>query len=274
MSTRLIENPPLIIVERRFYTESIRLTVDRSRCIFCDVCMKVCPKNAIGLIRREDGTLALSVNEDCSLCGACEPFCPSGAIVMTINDRRVNPIVSSGGLPLPLRKVRVDSSRCKKDCFECLKACPLGAITIDDNHNVKVDEDKCLRCPKCEDACPEKAIKVNPLFGGSIFIDESKCEERCDACVKICPTQAISKDHGEIKVNQRYCILCNACAHLDVCRNGAITLTRHRVFYDGEGFSTVWTKALEKLLNRRLLANELGSRGYSRLRRRVEEAKL
>lgn len=268
---RLVDNPPLFVVERRFYTDIVRLTVDRSKCVFCDICMKVCPKNAIRLRRKEDGTLTLAVGEECSLCGACEPFCPTGAIVLTVNGRRENLLVSSGGFPLPLPKVEVDSSRCRQDCFECSEACPLGALTIDSNHTIKVDESKCLRCPRCEDACPERAVKVNPLFEGSISVDESRCEEKCDACIEICPTKAIFKGGGKISVEQRYCILCNACTHLDVCRNRAITVNRRRVLH-GEGFSTVWANALENLLGARPLARELDAEGYRRLRKLIEEA--
>jgi 4Fe-4S ferredoxin len=273
LSIRIVEDPPLIIVERSFYTTNIRLTIDRSKCILCDVCVNVCPKNAVRLARREDGSLILSVNENCSLCGACEPLCPSGSIVLTFNGKRENPIVSYGGFPLPLPKVEVKSSKCRVDCFECSRACPLNAITIDDKHNVKVDENKCLRCPCCEDACPEHAIKVNPLFEGIVTVDESKCEEKCEACVEICPTKALIKQNGRIRVNQRYCILCNACTRLDICRNSAITVVRRRILHI-DGFSAVWVKALENLLGRRLVTRELEAKAYERLTKLVEETKL
>ncbi|MBO3833268.1 MAG: 4Fe-4S dicluster domain-containing protein [Candidatus Brockarchaeota archaeon] len=273
MAVRLSEDASLLTVERRFYTDYVRLTLERGKCIFCDVCIRVCPKNAIRLARKEDGSLTLKISEECSLCGACEPFCPTSAITMTVNGKRFNPLVSSGGFPVPLPKIRVDQSKCRSDCFECSKACPTGALKIDSAHNLRVDEEKCLRCPWSEDACPEKAVKVNPLFEGTVFIDESKCEEKCDACVEACPTKAISKTGGVISVNPRYCILCNACVHLDVCRNHAITVVRRRVLH-GEGFSAVWANALENLLGGKTLARELDAEGYRRIRRLIEEARL
>lgn len=273
MSIRIEESLPLIVVERRFYTDYVRLTVDRSKCIFCDVCMKVCPKNAVRIVRRRDGSLTLSISSDCSLCGACEPLCPSGAIVFTVNGKRVNPIVLSKGFPLPPPKVSVDQSRCKEGCFECYKACPRSALTIDSEHNIKIDEDKCLRCPWCEDACPEHAIRVNPLFEGLIKIDEDKCEENCEACVEICPTKALAKRDGKIIVDQRHCVFCNACVHLDVCRNRAITVMRRRVFH-GEGFSAVWTNALKNILGEKPVVKELEAESRRRLKKLVEEAKL
>lgn len=273
LTTRLVEEPPLLIMERRFYTDYVRLTLDRSKCIFCDVCIRVCPKNAVRLARKEDGALTLKIGVECSLCGACEPLCPTGAMIMTVNGKRMNPLVSAGGFPIPLPKIRLDTSKCRRDCFKCSDACLTGALKIDAEHNVRVDEEKCLRCPRCEDACPEKAIKVNPLFEGSIFIDESKCEEKCDACMETCPTKAISKTGGRISVNTRYCILCNACIHLDVCRNRAITVSRRRILH-GEGFSAVWTNAVENLLGMRPLARELDAEGFRRIRKLIEEARL
>lgn len=273
MTIRIKEELPLIVVERRFYTDYVRLTIDRSRCIFCDVCMKVCPKNAVRVVRKGDGSLILSVGDDCSLCGACEPLCPSGAISITVNGKRVNPIVSSKGFPLPLPKISIDQSKCRGDCFECYKACPRGALRIDSKHNITVDESKCLRCPWCEDACPEHAIRVNPLFEGSIIVDESKCEEECKACLEICPTKALTKDGSKVKVSKRYCIFCNACIHLDICRNHAITVVRRRVLH-GDGFSAVWTNALKNLLGERLIAKELEAESRKRLSKLVEEAKL
>jgi len=273
LTIRIEENLPLIVVERRFYTDYVRLLIDRGKCILCDVCMKVCPKNAIKIAKRKDGSLILSVGEDCSLCGACEPLCPSGAISITVNGKHVNPIVSSKGFPLPLPKINIDQSKCREDCYECYKACPRGALRIDGKHNVTVEESKCLRCPWCEDACPEHAIKVNPLFEGSIIIDESKCEEECKACLEICPTKALSKNNGRIRVENRYCIFCNACIHLDVCRNRAITVVRRRVFH-GDGFSAVWTNALRKLLGERTVIKELEAESRKRLNKLVEEARL
>ena len=273
MSTRIVKEPPLTIVEKRFYVNIIRLTIDRSKCIFCDVCMRVCPKNAIRPVRRGDGSIALSISDECSLCGACEPLCPSGAITVTVDGKRLNPIVSAGGFPLPFPKVEVDQSKCREDCYECLKACPRGALTIDSKHNIMVEESKCLRCPWCEDACPEKAIRVNPIFEGWVSVDESKCEEKCEACVEICPTKALTKENGRIRVDQRHCILCNACTRVEVCRNNAITVVRRRVLHR-EGFSAVWANALKNLLGERLAAKELDAESRIRLSKLVEEAKL
>ncbi|MCX8183556.1 MAG: hypothetical protein N3F08_03975, partial [Crenarchaeota archaeon] len=76
-----------------------------------------------------------------------------------------------------------------------------------------------------------------------------------------------------ISVNPRYCILCNACIHLDACRNHAITVVRRRVLH-GKGFSAVWAKALDSLLGGKPLAMELDAESHRRIRRLIEEARL
>ena len=51
----------------------------------------------------------------------------------------------------------------------------------------KIDQDKCLNCGACVDACPVSAIKVED----KAVIAEGDCIE-CGACVGSCPTEAIS----------------------------------------------------------------------------------
>lgn len=53
---------------------------------------------------------------------------------------------------------KVDSEKCS-GCGECVQACPLDAIQIEDNL-AKVDEETCGDCGACVDACPNEAISV------------------------------------------------------------------------------------------------------------------
>ncbi|NLX98910.1 MAG: 4Fe-4S binding protein [Rhodopirellula sp.] len=53
----------------------------------------------------------------------------------------------------------VDGEKCS-GCGECVEACPLDAISMQDDHAV-VDEETCGDCGACVDVCPTEAITVS-----------------------------------------------------------------------------------------------------------------
>ena len=67
------------------------LTVDRSCCVQCGLCISVCPR---GLIRFEDGWPDLATPQLCVACGHCVAVCPASAL-----DHERAPL--AGQLPLP-----------------------------------------------------------------------------------------------------------------------------------------------------------------------------
>ena len=44
-------------------------------------------------------------------------------------------------------------------CSVCLEACPVGAMTMQDNKKARILEDDCIRCGRCHDACPSEAVR-------------------------------------------------------------------------------------------------------------------
>ena len=68
----------------------------------------------------------------------------------------------------------------------CGNACPQGAIFADKEGVKKVDQDKCIGCNACVEACPWHMPTVNPQTKKS-----SKCIA-CGACISGCPTGALS----------------------------------------------------------------------------------
>ena len=61
-------------------------------------------------------------------------------------------------------------------------------------------------------------------YGGSLKVDATKCSEGCNACVSVCPTQAIARQVSKpVALDLGRCVFCSAC--VEVCPEGAITHT-------------------------------------------------
>lgn len=85
----------------------------------------------------------------------------------------------------------------------CHQVCPRDAIHFVHGKSV-IDQDKCIRCGRCADACPYHAIL--------------KLER---PCVQACGMDAIGSDeHGKAKINYDRCVSCGQC--LVSCPFGAI----------------------------------------------------
>ena len=60
--------------------------------------------------------------------------------------------------------------------------------------------------------------------GGALKVDGGKCADACNACVPVCPTQAIARPDGEpVALDLGRCIFCAAC--VEICPQQAITQT-------------------------------------------------
>jgi len=262
------ESEKLLTATLRFYVESVTLSLDKRLCIKCDVCSKVCPKEAFS-IKFEDEKARVVLDESkCVLCGACEPLCPSNAIRMLLDGRESNILVEKGGFPTPPKKLTLDPSKCPEGCTDAASACPRGALRVIEGA-VELDEELCLRCPWCEDACKHGAVKANPLFLGRISIDNAKCSKGCDTCSRVCPTAAIKMEDGKAIVTERYCVFCNSCSL--ACKDMAIDVKRYHVFVR-EGFSALWPSALLKLLGQAPSARLLDRTSRDRIRRLVSDS--
>jgi Ni,Fe-hydrogenase III small subunit/Pyruvate/2-oxoacid:ferredoxin oxidoreductase delta subunit len=73
------------------------------------------------------------------------------------------------------------------------------------------------------------APELPDRHGGALKVDAKLCQEGCDACVAVCPTQAISRPAGKpVSLDLGRCIFCAGC--VEVCPPHAITQTRdHRM---------------------------------------------
>ena len=51
-----------------------------------------------------------------------------------------------------------------------------------------VDSETCTGCESCVDACPVEAISMNDDIA---VVDEETCTD-CESCVEVCPVEAIT----------------------------------------------------------------------------------
>lgn len=118
----------------------------------------------------------ISNPELCDGCMKCERNCPQNAI------RVIN-------------EVPIFCMHCGRDKAPCLNICPNEAIDEIDGAIV-INQDKCVGCSMCRDACPIGAITINERGVAS------KCDLCIDrdtpVCVSVCPKDALTTDSSEM----------------------------------------------------------------------------
>ena len=137
-------------------------------CVRCDRCRSVCPTNVIGVGTLEEGLVNMRtpVMEFrlgyCDECGGeylCEQVCPAGAIVA------FNPAVEKLGIAV------VDPGTCltygvSGACSaNCVPACPVDALRINEEGRLVVDTDPCWGCGACEYYCVSDSYGVFEATG-------------------------------------------------------------------------------------------------------------
>ena len=56
--------------------------IDAFNCISCELCIRVCPNNVLGLDDIRDRPVLVNPDQ-CEYSGVCEEICPTGAISLT-----------------------------------------------------------------------------------------------------------------------------------------------------------------------------------------------
>jgi energy-converting hydrogenase B subunit K len=142
--------------------------------------------------------------EKCTICGRCEYYCPTGAII-----------------------VDTDSEGKCTDCKICEDVCPVGAI----NEGI-IDEKKCTLCYKCVSECPNNAMYIED-FKIKIRKHEEGEENNgsivsclnCGLCAEACTQGALRVIDGKLRYDPTLCEDCTTMDCLDVCPVGTIRLS-------------------------------------------------
>jgi len=104
----------------------------------------------------------------------------------------------------PPKQIRITDSCQGCISHPCMNICPVDAIYLDKDKHCHIDQDKCIKCGKCFNQCPYRAI--------------SKIERPCAAA---CGMDAIESDeYGRAKINYDKCVSCGQC--IVNCPFGAI----------------------------------------------------
>ncbi len=283
------EDENKLVVERIQYARNYSLTLDRNRCVGCEICKTVCPKEAIEIrpVTKSTGEKAkrptLDISEQkCHYCGICEAICPYGAISGLRNGEHVGPVVKTESFPQLIREIEVDTSKCDVDCVECEKVCPLNLIKVSvlnpegkedkPKVNVNIKKEFCPGCRLCEMKCPDGAISVVRTFYGTMKINAEKCPEGCTDCLDVCPITGalyLSEQDKKVHTNETFCVYCGTCRIVCPVKESLElqrTSIRHTTVRSG-----AWNKALEKLASTKEMTKELRVKGLTRARKSVDK---
>ncbi len=69
-------------------------------------------------------------------------------------------------------EIILHSSKCAKECNECVSVCPQDAVSKNGN-SIEIDKAKCDLCAKCEDVCVYEALEV---VGREVTVQEVLAE--------------------------------------------------------------------------------------------------
>jgi 4Fe-4S ferredoxin len=285
-----------LTLEWVLHVKDYKLTLDKNRCVGCQICTFACPKEAIKTEKQSklSGEKARKARVDidlakCNFCGICDILCPYGAINVTLDGKHILSVVEKESFPQLVRDVQVDANKCSTNCKETEEACPLDLIRVSwvapDGKNVesvspteglklKIDVQKeyCPCCRVCEIKGPDGVMRVRKFLCGKIGIHPEKCPEGCRDCLDVCPITGalyLSDEDKKVYPDERFCVYCGACKL--VCPiDGALELKRTKIVHTPIR-SGAWNKALERLTLPIGISKELKTKSSLKTRESVKK---
>ena len=100
----------------KLFVDTVQLRLDKVLCLKCDICARVCPRDAVSIIPADDG-LDISIDPRlCLMCEICAHFCPVAAVTLSYNGQVKTIMADHQGLAPFLPKIDMDKSRCLLPC--------------------------------------------------------------------------------------------------------------------------------------------------------------
>lgn len=132
----------------------------------------------------------------CIGCRTCEIACAMSHSDKSLGDMTTSQFTSR------LKVIKTDTITMPVMCRQCdnapcANACPTGAL-FRENDSIQVVQERCIGCRSCEVVCPFGAMTIQTQKTESdIQAKALKCDLCSDnpqgpACVRVCPTKAIS----------------------------------------------------------------------------------
>ncbi len=132
-------------------------------------------------------------SDNCIGCHACTIACKSEHDVPLGVNRTWVKYIETGTFPNVARKFNV--MRCNQcEDAPCMTICPTSALYRADNGVVDFQDDDCIGCKSCMNACPYDALYINPETNTAHKCN--MCNHRIEvglepSCQVVCPTEAI-----------------------------------------------------------------------------------
>ncbi len=162
--------------------------IDYGKCVSCYTCVRECINNSIVIENHRPKIVKGESKRTiyyCNQCGLCVDVCPTDALKW------------EDGI------IRFDAVTCI-DCELCVKACP---TKIKKKEGEKLFTGHCILCGICTTSCKKDAISLNYRE----WHGEHEGCVKCGICKEVCPTACIDVDLNGFKVDLEKCILCENC---------------------------------------------------------------